>query len=274
MESAVLAIDCGTSSLKGVLVSQSGKLFAIPHVYVAQIPRAAADTQEWGPREAIGDLAKCLFLAASEASQQKLSISAIALTTTTSSIVCVDMDSRLPLDNPPPMRWDDLQARKEAIGVEKCRRRIGAFPWMAPIGPDTGIAKLCFLLKKYFNELENPSLRIMEQWTFYNWWLTGEYTQSESILSRKWGFTKKDGWPRKFADYLSHHYPSKSSSPGQKYYNWLLKKFLPGKILSAGECIGLLRPALSKITALPRRIPVFTAPFDTCAQDLILCASV
>ncbi|HOZ46394.1 MAG TPA: FGGY-family carbohydrate kinase [Candidatus Hydrogenedentes bacterium] len=266
---AILAVDCGTSSFKVSLIRRCGGAIRLTGVDVKPIPPRAERAQEWNAKGAIGDLAVCLFRGASVAVREGVRIVGLAITSTTSSVVCVNKKRRAALDDPPPMRWDDLQAEDEAHLIEQWRSSVDGFPWLAPVGPDSGIAKALLIATRFPNAWMDTNVSIMEQWTYYNWWLTGQVVRSESIVSRKWGMTESLPWKDAFRQQLAG-YLSKSKEPHPHASAGSLGAFdakaLEGKILPGGAKVGLIRQKVSQITGLPTGLPVFVAPYDTCAQ--------
>lgn len=266
MREVILAVDCGSSAFKSAFLTREESLISGPRVEVAPIPRSGADLQEWGPREAIGDLAKCLFLAASEAMRSDLKICGLAVTTTTSTLVCVDTKQRMALIAPPPLRWDDLRSASAAELVEKCRRQTKSFPWIAPVRADSGIAKLVHFLRTYPDAWSGDAPCVMEQWTYYTWWLTGTIAHSETILARKWGRTQNQPWKRAFLGSLVDELRQTGCALSREQLKEVFSRVTEPSICATGDRIGTLRNVVSEVTGLPAGIGVYAAPFDTCAQ--------
>lgn len=258
----VLAVDCGTSSIKYALVARNGEILLTSHVAAPPAPARHGDAQEWDPIATVGRLAKAVFLGAVQGLERRVTISGIALTTTTSSLVAVR--GYQPLAEPPAIRWDDLQCREEACELERWRKGTGAFPWLDPVMADAGIAKGLFWVKRYPHSLFDQETHVMEQLTFLNWWLTDEISQVETIVSRKWGQTRSRRWPDAFRERLKNgiarHAGTRVSS------DWFVGKMLPGNIVPAGEKIGKVRKLLADMLNLPMTAEVFAAPLDTFAQ--------
>ncbi len=270
----VLAVDCGTSGIKYALIGHTGPIITFEKIEERPIRQGIEGAQKWDPGEAIANLAKCLFKASIAASAQRLSIKGLALTTTTSTLVCTERG--LPLPTPPPLRWDDRQSEAEAETISKLNDRTGAFPWLCPVTPDTGIAKALLLSSRYPHVLIRPEVCILEHWSYANRWLTGVVSQCEAILARKWGLTNARPWNTEFVELLlaevsKNYKPSRKQQPTRagvppESLQWFKEKFLPGPALAAGEEVGKLRRAVADMVNLPSTTCAYAAPFDTIAQ--------
>jgi xylulokinase len=263
----ILAVDAGTTGTKFGLIDRQCRVYEGAKAEAKPIPPRTANAQEWDPKAAVANLATSLFRAGLMASKNRLNIKGIALTTTSSSLVC--LQNHCPLSEPPPMRWDDRQSQKEANDLQLWREGSSSFDWLDPITPDTGVAKALFLLRHYAKLLANRDIQVMEGWTFLNWWLTERIVQAETILARKWGRTSRLNWEDPFASRLEAELRKLLATTGVSAdVPWFENKMLPGQVIPAGRKIGPLRHSLAALVGLPAVPDVFSAPFDTCAQIL------
>lgn len=268
MTDAILAIDCGTSGVKSTLIirgDDSQHTVLPPRKTEAQTTNVESRLiRLWNPEQLIRSVTDHIFDEVIRADEHNAQIVAIVPTTTTSSLVALK-GARI-ADIPQPMRWDDRQAIAEAEILERIRLDTSAFPWMNPISPESGIAKALFLLRTHHHTLHTDDIAIHEQWSLLTWWLTGKAVQSESITARKWGFTKSRPWPTEFEkrvqQVLTAYMPPECGPP----INWFRQKFVPGELLSAGDCVGPISYVVREALGLPFGAKVFAAPYDACAQ--------
>lgn len=275
MNSAILALDIGSSGVKSTLVVRNpddSVEYHPLHKIDEEIVSHQSDTMRvWAPKVLICKVTRAIHREIFRAKRINAFIEAIALTSTSSSMLLVDRQRIL--ENPRPMRWDDTQSTQEAMELEALRKKTGVMPWMRPIPADSGIAKALFLMKHFKEPLSQPSVRVLEQWSFLNWWLTGKHVQAESILSRKWGLLDGKAWSPPFSEefeqLLGQYVPHAKNG-----MHWFQEKFLPGPVVAAGETIGHVSQRLIQYLdfGVGNRPKVVAAPYDTAAQILGLGA--
>ncbi len=272
MNEAILAIDCGTSGIKSTLLMKNGTDTGVTILPAnkTQVPTTTGTSflvREWEPACFIRHISEHIFEEVIRAEKEGTQIVAIAPTTTTSSLLAIEDNKISQLLK--PLRWDDRQAQEDASLLEEIRKSTKAFEWMNPVSADSGIAKAVFLMRTHHSELQDKNLQLLEQWSFLNWFLTNNIVQSESILSRKWGFSRSVPWKKEFIScvvkklqpYLDVMVPENSNS-----LSWLKDKIIPGRITSAGDEIGTICYRAADTFGLPNNVRVFSVPYDACAQ--------
>lgn len=272
MNEAILAIDCGTSGIKSTLLMKNGNEpgVTILPANKTQVPTTTGTSllvREWEPASFIRHVSEHIFEEVIRAEKEGAQIVGIAPTTTTSSLLAIEDNKISSLLK--PLRWDDRQAQEDASLLEEIRKSTKAFEWINPISADSGIAKAVFLMRTHHSELQDKNLQLLEQWSFLNWFLTRKIVQSESILSRKWGFSRSVPWKKEFLNrvvkklqpYLDVMFPQNSNS-----LVWLKEKIIPGSITGAGDEIGTICYRAADAFGLPCNVRVFSVPYDACAQ--------
>ncbi|MSV30045.1 MAG: hypothetical protein EXQ52_15055 [Bryobacterales bacterium] len=247
----LLANDNGAYS-----VNAAAKLDAVP-----QAPTSGGDAREWNPAEYIQRTVSAVIQAKHIAHQQGLHICGICATGTTSSIA--PMRQLNLQQQPPPIRWDDRRAQAEAACVEELRKNTHTAPWMT-VTADSALARALYLSSRFEKELADD-IRMIEQLSLFALFWTGIEAIPETIACRKWGFTRNRPWPKEFRDGLIRLYPP-SSSPYGAPSSSFPGRFLPTKIVGAGEVVGTILPELASLYRLPWTVRIVSAPFDTLCQ--------
>ncbi|WP_197998713.1 FGGY-family carbohydrate kinase [Gimesia aquarii] len=272
MDEAILAIDCGTSGIKSTLLVKNRSndtIIPLPSIKT-QIPTTAGASRlvrEWEPENFLGHISDHIFEEVIRADKEQVQIVAIAPTTTTSSLLAIKNNRICQL--PKPMRWDDRQALEEAALLEDFRKSAKTCEWMNPISADSGIAKAVFLLRTHHKQLQDENLFVLEQWSFLNWWLSRNIIQSESIVSRKWGYSRMMPWNKTFTNLITkelQQYLKVMTPKNLDILSWLKNKMLIGNITSAGDDIGTIYYRVSTAFGLPNNVRIFSVPYDACAQ--------
>gem|GEM_PF-1890969 len=268
---AILLLDCGTGGVKSTLLAR-GEATERPHFLPPQrIPAELTDgatgkKRVWQPALLLRQVTNALLSESQRAKDARLSIAGVGITSTTSSTVSLEGQHILPM--PPPLRWDDQQSQQEAIQIENIRASTKSMPWMDPIMPDSGISKAVWLMSHYPREFTATKTKVVEQWTFLNWFLTESLVQCETILARKWGWTNSLPWPDAFKIGLDTYLRATAfpNVPPLAAYKELERHILSGDVKTAGDRIGPMTWRLARALAIRTQPFVFAVPYDTFAQ--------
>jgi sugar (pentulose or hexulose) kinase len=151
-------------------------------------------------------------------------------------------------------RWDDQRATVEAASLESLRRDLRVNLWM-PFGADSAPARALWLASRFPEDMTGDT-SLIEQIDLISFFWTGRRVLSETVASRKWGFTEARKWPSDFhsavADLFGGHLPA----------------IIPRHLIEAATPIGRVLPSAAEIYGLSPSTQVIAAPYDTVAQVL------
>jgi sugar (pentulose or hexulose) kinase len=156
----------------------------------------------------------------------------------------------------PSLRWDDQRAKAEAALLKNDFMECGAgeaSPWMV-INADSCVARAVWLASRYAKDLSGAKL--LEQLDLPAFLFTGELYLSESVASRKWGFTTHTPWDNAFKKIVRARLGA------------LADTLVPTRLVEAGQTIGPILPQYAEGCNLPYITQFITAPYDTVAGVL------
>lgn len=244
-ETYVIGVDGGTESLRAGVFNLQGEPLAFAATpYTTEFPkpgRAEQNPEDWWA--AIGaSVREAVREAGIEASQ----VSALAIDTTSCSVVALD-DDYAPLR--PALIWMDVRAAAQAGAVAAtgdkalCVNSDGA----GPVSAEWMIPKALWLKQ---NEPENfaAAATICEYQDYLNYRLTGRMVASINNVSIRWHYRAGDGG---FQPSLLE-----ALDIGELAGKW------PSDVLSLGETIGGLTPEAGEHLGLAPGLPVAQAGVD------------
>ena len=218
----VLGIDCGTQSLRAVVVDVNGKLIAsASRQYPIDYPHVAwaeQDANDWwtAAREVVPK-------AVAEAGIDAKQIAGLSVDGTSCTVVVTKRDGT-PLR--PVILWMDQRAHLEADQVTATRdERLRFVSWAE--SPEWMIPKAMWLRNNQPDVYEQADLIIEgTDWLMHR--LTGEWAASLNNVTCKWNYASVDGgWPTELLSSLD--------------FSELVDKW-PSTVLPMGERAGLLTP--------------------------------
>lgn len=244
----VLGIDCGTQSLRAVVVDVNGKLIAsASRQYPIDFPHVAwaeQDANDWwtAAREVVPK-------AVAEAGIDAKDIAGLSVDGTSCTVVVTKRDGT-PLR--PVILWMDQRAHAEAEQVTATRHeRLRFVSWAE--SPEWMIPKAMWLRNNQPDVYEQADLIIEgTDWLMHR--LTGEWAASLNNVTCKWNYASVDGgWPTQLLSSLD--------------FSELVDKW-PSTVLPMGEKAGLLTPEAAAELGLPAGIPVAQGGIDAYAAML------
>jgi sugar (pentulose or hexulose) kinase len=253
MTPAAIVADFGTSLTKWSLLKLSHGVASLERAHVVPRPTHTggdASRRHWRPSAFLRHMADVVGQAVRWASREGCNVEALCCTTTTSTVAGLTRTNSL--SNIPAIRWDDRRAVAEAAQLNELCRRLRSGPW-TPFTPDSAPPRALWLYSAFPAHFESGG-SIIEQIDLANLFWSGERVLSESVASRKWGFSSERPWSptfRKAVDELMNGY---------------LDAACTGRIVEASQVIGTVIRVRAEYCDLPHTVRVISAPYDTMAQ--------
>jgi len=233
----VLAIDCGTESIRAAVVDAEGNILSVGRAPIHTV-YPAPGWAEQSPAEWEEALGVAVREALAASGKPPSSIRGVAADGTTSTVVCLDASGRAIRE---AILWSDIRAVEEA-------RLIGATgdPILARAGGGAPSAEWfpckALWIKRHEPETWNRTSTVFGLTDWLAWKLSGELTMNLNTATMRGFYDAKEGGvpARMYAA------ASMDDLPGK----------LPARTARPGELVGRLSDEAASRMGLPRGIPV------------------
>ncbi len=251
MNSVILAIDCGTQSLRTLLFSPSGELLDRAQVFYEPYFSVKPGWAEQDPEVFWNSFIEACAILKANDSDLFGKIACVGVTTQRASMINVDRNGT-PLR--PAIIWLDQRKAKENI-----KFRTALNPLLQTLGLKKKVSTLfrdgkCNWIRQNQPDIWAKTDKYLQVSGFFNFRLTGEFKDSTASQIGHIPFNyKKIGWCKAFE-------PASMLFPVER-------EKLP-KTVAPGELIGRLTASVAKTTGLGKGLPVIACGSDKGCETI------